>query len=268
MNKKGQAGFIVLIVVLILAIIIASLSIYTIQAGQRGVILTWGEPSKIAVEEGLHFKIPVAQKVIKMDIKTQKYEIPASAASKDLQVVSAVIAVNYHLVGESVPSLYKEIGLDYQTKIISPAVQEVVKSATAKFTAEQLITQRSFVKDDIEMALRDRLQSRFIQVESISIVNFDFSASFNNAIEQKVTAEQDALKSKNVLEQKKYEAEQILVTAQAQAESIRIQAESINQQGGEDYVNLKSIEKWDGKLPIMVMGNGATPFIDVSKITE
>lgn len=260
--------YLFLMIILGIIAIMAFSSFYTVQAGQRAVILTWGEPSQFAVSEGLHFKYPIAQEVIKIDVKTQKYETPASAASKDLQVVSTIIAVNYHLVPESTPNLYKDIGLDYEAKVIQPVVQEVVKSATAQFTAEELITKRALVKEEIESQLKERLQNRYMQVETISITNFDFSSSFNAAIEAKVTAEQNALQAKNVLEQRKYEAEQVEVTAKAQAEAIRIQAEAITQQGGKDYVQLKAIEKWNGNLPTITMGGSSTPFIDVSSILK
>ena len=244
------------------------MSFYTISAGERGVLLTFGKPNMEAVSEGLHFKIPLAQTIKKMDVKTQKYEADASAASRDLQIVSTNIAVNYHLIPDSVPVVYKEIGLSYQDRIIQPAVQEVVKASTAKFTAEELITRRAEVKEDIKRLLKERLQERNLIVEEISITNFDFSESFNEAIEAKVTAEQNALQAKNKLEQIKYEAEQTVEKAKAEAESLRLQRQEITP----DLVKLRqievqrtAIEKWDGKLP-QVTG-GAIPFIDLTNLS-
>lgn len=237
-------------------------SFYTIPAGERGVLLTFGKPTIEAQQEGLHFKVPLAQKIIKMDVKTQKYETDASAASKDLQVVSTKIAVNYHLVESTVPTLYKDIGINYQDRIIQPAVQEVVKASTAQFTAEELITRRPEVKQNIKQLLIDRMESRGIIIEDISITNFDFSENFNSAIEAKVTAEQKAFEAKNKLEQVKYEAEQRITQSQAEAEAIRIQAQAIQAQGGEEYVQLQAISKWDGILPVYT--SGAIPFIDVT----
>jgi regulator of protease activity HflC (stomatin/prohibitin superfamily) len=203
------------------------------------------------------------QKAIKMDIKTQKYEADASAASKDLQVVSTKIAVNYRLSPESTPNLYQTVGLDYQNRIIQPAVQEVVKSATAKFTAEELITKRPEVKEEIEKLLKERLFGRNIIVEEISITNFDFSTSFNSAIEDKVTAEQNALAAKNKLEQIKYEAEQAVTAAKGQADSQALLAVSVNQDTLE-YQRLlnerAAIDKWNGQLPSIT--GGVTPFVN------
>lgn len=234
-------------------------TMYIIGAGERGVLLTFGKPSEMAVGEGLHFKVPFAQKIIKMDIKTQKYEAAASAASSDLQIVTSNIATNYHLESSAVPSIYREIGLDYQARIIQPMEQEVVKSITAKYTAEELITRREEVRVEIKNHLYERLSPRGILVEEVSITNFDFSPSFNEAIEAKVTAEQNALAAKNKLEQVRYEAEQRLTVARAEAEAIRIQAEAITSQGGAEYVQLQAIQKWNGILP-QFTGSGI-PFI-------
>jgi len=262
MNKKaeGEASVVLGFVALVVIFILALGSFYVISAGERGIILTWGKPSDIPASEGLHFKYPVAQNVVKMDIKTQKYEAAASAASKDLQVVSTNIAVNYHLVAERTPILYQEIGIAYQDRIIQPAVQEVVKAATAKFTAEELITRRAEVKEDIKALLKERLQGRDIIVEDISITDFDFSESFNAAIESKVTAEQNALQAKNKLSQIEYEAKQTITKAEAEAESIRIQSLALRE--NKDILQLRAIEKWDGILPKVTAG--ATPFIDIT----
>lgn len=108
------------------------------------------------------------------------------------------------------------------------------------------------------------MQSTGIIISGMNITNLEFSPSFNTAIEAKVTAEQNALAQKNKLEQVKYEAQQTIEKAKAEAESIKIQAESVNSQGGADYVKLKAIEKWNGVLPQYQLGN-ATPIIDISK---
>jgi len=236
-------------------------SFYIIHAGERGVLLNWGNPDMIPKSEGLHFKMPIKQSIIKMDIKTQKYEADASAASKDLQIVTSKVVTNYHLTSESVPILYKEIGIDYQTRIIQPFEQEVVKSITAKFTAEELVTKREEVRLEIKQALHDRLIERGIVVEEVSIVNFDFSPEFNKAIEAKVTAAQNALAAENKLKQVEFEAQQRVTQAKGEAEAIKIQIESIQQKGGEQYVQLQAIGKWNGQLP-QVTG-GAMPFINL-----
>ena len=236
---------------------------YTVPAGSRAIILTFGKPDLSAKSEGLHVKIPFVQSRIILDVQTQKYSARADAASTDLQVVSTEVTINYRLDPEAAPTVYRDLGVDYSDKIIQPVNQEVVKACVAKHKAEELITQREMVKQEIDSMLRLRLAERHIQVEAVSITHFDFSPTFNAAIEAKVTAEQNALAAKNKLEQVKYEAEQSIAKAKGEAEAIRIQAEAIMSQGGKDYVSLKAVEKWDGKLPIYT--GGAMPFVDVTK---
>ncbi|HRH93883.1 MAG TPA: prohibitin family protein [Candidatus Peribacteria bacterium] len=228
-----------------------------IGAGERGVVLNFGAYNGAVMTPGLHLRIPVIQNVVRYNVQTQKDEVDASAASKDLQEVTAKIAVNYHIEPDRVGDLHKNIGDEYRSRVVDPAIQEAIKAATAQYTAEELITKRVAVKDAMKNTLTERLGREYITVEEVSIVNFSFSQSFNASIEAKVTAEQDALAAKNKLEQVKYEAQQQIETAKAQAESIKIQASAINAQGGADYVKLQAIQKWDGKLPVYMMGGDA-----------
>jgi regulator of protease activity HflC (stomatin/prohibitin superfamily) len=239
-------------------------SFYTVSAGERGVILTFGKPNMQSQGEGLHFKVPIIQHVIIMDVKTQKYVVEkASAASKDLQTVTTDVTINYVLNPEEVPNIYTTIGKTYQDKVITPAVLEIVKAATAQYTAEELITKRPEVKEKIDTALRERLRQFGITVQAVSITNFDFSPSFNAAIEAKVTAEQNALAAKNKLEQVKYEAQQRIEQSQGEAKAIEIQASAIKSQGGSEYVQLQAINRWNGMMPQVVTSGGALPFINI-----
>ena len=250
------------IVVAVIVLIIIFGSFVIVGAGERGVVVTLGKVSDRVLSEGLHLKIPLIQKIEKLDVKTQKEQVDASAASKDLQTVTAKVALNYHLDAEKVNRLWQSIGSEYKTRIIDPAIQEAVKAVTAKYTAEELITLRAQVKEDAKLALAERLPREFIIVDELSIVDFDFSQSFNDAIEAKVTAEQNALAAKNKLEQIKYEAEQRVTQAKGEAEAIRIQAQAIQQQGGAAYVNLKAVEKWNGTLPTYMLGD-TVPFVNL-----
>ena len=269
-NETGVLGWVKKIIFwsvigAVLVFVISLNPFMVISAGEKGVVLNWGAVSGKVLDEGLQFRMPFQQKIIILDVKIQKEEIVAGAASKDLQVVNAKIALNYHLDPINVNLLIKGIGTDYKVRIIDPAIQEAVKAATAKYTAEELITKRPLVKEDIKSLLFARLAKEFIMVDEISITDFDFSKSFNQAIEAKVTAEQEALEAKNTLEKVKMEAEQRIAQATAEAQAIRIQAESISKQGGESYVQLKAIEKWDGKLPVQMIPNATVPFLDINQ---
>lgn len=251
---KGFINGFLLPLIVVLLVICGFNSWFVVEPGYNWFTVTLGKVNSTVYTDGLHFKTPFITKSVKYNIQTQKLDTTADASSKDLQTVWAVIAVNYKYKESEVVNLYKNVGKEDKVadKIIQPAVQEVFKSVVAKYSAEQLITDRSKVSKDIEDTLNKRLEDYGIQIQLFNIVNFDFSKSFNDAIEAKVTAEQNALAEKNKLEQVKYEAEQKVVAAEAQAKAIEIQAKAIQNQWGAEYVNLKWIEKWDGKLPVTV----------------
>ena len=233
----------------------------TIGAGERGVLLQFGAVKDKVFGEGLYFKIPFVQSVVKMDVKIQKDEIPASASSKDLQVVTSKIALNYHLDPKAVNKIWQEVGKNYNTRIIAPSIQEGVKAVTARFTAEELITKREEVKEQIKSNLTSRLLEHAILVDEFNIIDFEFSAAFNEAIEAKVKAEQLKLKADRDLERIKIEKEQMIAAAQGKAEAIRIEAQALIQ--NPKVVELRWIEKWDGKVP--TYWGGATPFIGINQ---
>lgn len=254
---KKTVKKIIIGVVIFIVIVLFFNSLTIVRAGQRGVVLTWGAVSDTIFDEGLHFKIPIAQRVQKIDVRIQKDEVPAAAASKDLQVVTSTIALNYHLDPNQVNKIWQEVGKDYNSRIIAPSIQEAVKATTAKFTAEELITKREEVKEAIKLSLAERLIVRGIIVDEFNIVDFDFSRAFNEAIEMKVTAEQLKLKADRDLERIEIEKEQRITEAQGKAEAIRIEASALKV--NPQVVELRWIEKWNGQVPVY-WGN-ATPFI-------
>lgn len=257
MNKLIGAG-----VVVFLVIIIGALSFGTIATGHIGVETRFGRV--VATKyPGSYFIIPFVENVTTMDTQTQKDQVEATAASNDLQQTTATVAVNYHVEQADAATIYSNIGADYADRIIAPAIQESVKSVTANYTAEQLITKRETVRDAILGLLTTKLQVYGIQTDSLNIVNFAFSDTFNAAIEAKVTAQQNALAAQNKLQQVQFEAQQTIATAQATAEAQRISSAALAAQGGADYVQLKAIEKWDGHLPTQMIPGSSVPFLNL-----
>lgn len=188
----------------------------TIPAGERGVVVRFNAVTGTILKEGLQTKSPI-DKVIKINVQTQLYEVPAASASKDLQDVETTVAINYKLDPARVAEIYKTLGLDYIAKIAPPAVQETVKAITAKYNAEDMILKRESVKTDIESALTSRLAERGIITEIVNITNFEFSEEFTKAIEAKVVAVQRVLEAQNKLEQIKVEALQAKAAAEGRA---------------------------------------------------
>ena len=237
-----------------------------VPAGTRGVMTTFGKVSLEVLEEGIHFRIPIAQRVHLVDVQVQKGEGQGDAASMDLQTIHTTVALNYHIDPNEVVRVFREIGLDVGSRIVVPAVQESVKAATATYTAEQLISKRPEVKEKIRSHLAERLHKFGLVVDEFSITNFDFSKSFNESIEAKATAEQLRMKAERDLARIKIEAEQKVASARAEAESLALQKAQIST----DLIRLRetenqreAIKKWDGKLPTMVTG-GSMPFINIT----
>jgi len=236
----------------------------TIGAGERGVLLRWDAVTGKTMGEGLYMRIPVADRVITMDVKVLKEQIEATAASKDLQSVNSIVALNFHLDPNKVTQIYQEVGVEYKSRLIDPALQESVKASTAKYTAEELITKREMVREDVKNIINEKLGPRGIIIDDFNIVNFNFSESFNEAIEAKVTAEQSALAAKNKLEQIKFEADQQIAEARGKAEAMRVESEALKT--NPQVLQLRALEKWDGVLPKVM--SGAVPFIDVKSLTS
>lgn len=253
----------------VIAVVLLFFSVTTVGAGHRGVLLQLGEVKPKVLDEGLHFLIPFIQTVQPIEVRVQKEESSQTAASKDLQTVTATVAVNYSVDPTSVNKLYQEIGMDYKGRIIDPAIAEALKAVTAQYTAEELISKRPEVSAKVKEMLEDKLTKYFMKLEEINIKEFAFSEEFNKAIEQKQTAEQNALKASRDLERIKIEAEQQITQAQAEAESLRLKKAEVTPeliQLKEIEVQEKALQKWDGKLPAVT--GGATPFIDVNGLTE
>ncbi len=269
-KAKGIVGGI--IVLIIIGVIVGS-AVSIVDAGFRGVLLHWNavELNQPPLEEGLHFIVPFQDSVVPIEVRTLKYTKSTTSASQDLQTVSTEITVNYKPEPNSVHYLYKEVGLDYENRIIQPTVEEVVKQVTANYDAEELITKRPQVKQDIEAEIGNRLASFNISTDTVSITDFQFSPLFAQAIEAKVEAEQRALQAENDLrrievEARQFEAQAVgiaqanIAEAQGEAEAINI----INQALANNpyYLEWLKTQAWDGKLPLVV-GEGGTPFIQI-----
>lgn len=239
----------IIVVILILG------SFFVVPAGHSGVIFNTFTGIKDNIyDEGLHLKLPFFEKPYRFEVRTRVYNDDAAAASKDLQIVSTRVALNYHIDKGKVSALFKNIGPDYELRIIDPSIQEVVKAITAKHIAEELITKREIVKEEIKAALKERLTKSYILLDDLSITNFDFSAEFNHAIEAKVTAEQNALKEQNNLKVVQYQAQQKIEQSKGEAEAIRIVNEQLLK--SPKYIDYLTIQKWDGKMPL-ALGSGS-----------
>lgn len=269
------------IVLVIFALVLLSRLVYTVPAGGEGVLFDpfRGGVQSGTMSEGIHIIMPWTYVQV-FEVRTVKFEAHASAASKDLQVVNTQVALNYHVEKGAGDWLFKNVGVNYEERIIVPAIQESVKATTAKYNAAQLIENRYEVKEKIQEELTARLAPYHITVETISITNFDFSPEFNQAIEAKQVAQQNAERAEYELQKVQVEAQQNVARAEANAQAailsaegdanatrIRASADAYAIQVKRDQLNptiiqYSAIMAWDGKLPAVT--SSYLPFLDIS----
>jgi regulator of protease activity HflC (stomatin/prohibitin superfamily) len=235
-----------------------------VPAGHVGVQITLGEVNQAVLNEGAQLVNPISN-IKHVDVRLARANLNnASAGTKDIQQVHTDIVINYRMSPAKVPHIYKEFGLDVDTKVLGPAINESFKSAVGHYTSEELITKRDAVNADIMARQGEKLAPFNIVVNNVSLVNFGFSKAYQEAIEQKVIATQAKLRADQDYERIQVEAKSRIAQAKGEAEAIAIQASAIQHQGGAAYVQLQAIEKWNGKLPDTVLGNNI-PFINVGK---
>jgi regulator of protease activity HflC (stomatin/prohibitin superfamily) len=262
MLNHRTLAYIGAVVAFVVCILFESFTI--VSPGHVGVQTTMGNVNPVALQAGVNFVNPISS-VRNVEVRVKRADLTgASASTKDLQQVHTDIVVQYRMSPEKVPYIYSQFGLNVDDKILGPGVNEAFKAVTAHYNSEELITKRDQVSQEILAHVKEKVAPFDIDVQGISLVNFGFSADYQKAIEAKVIATQSKLKAEQDLDRIKVEAQQAIAKAEGEAKAIAIQSQAIQTNGGENYVKLKAIEKWDGKMP-NVMGAGPTPFINVGK---
>ncbi|BAQ65733.1 prohibitin family protein [Geminocystis sp. NIES-3709] len=237
--------------VFLLLILLILLNPFTIiNAGERGVLMRFGEVQKLILGEGIHFLIPFINTVEKLTVRIQKQDITTEASTRDLQEVFNKISLNWHLNSNKVNLIFQQIGTEKNIiqSIINPAVEEIVKSVLAKYTAEEIIIKREELKREIDTLLIQRLDKYFLQVDDISLVHIDFSDRFTEAVEAKQIAEQEAKKAGFRVLKAQKDAEVNINLAKGEAEAHRILQESLTP----EILKRQTINKWNGNLPLIM----------------
>lgn len=252
---------ITLSVVALAVFILLCSSFTTIKTGEVGIRVRLGKVVNTKTNEGINFKIPFIETIERMNVKVQKVEVNANSSSKDLQVLDEVVAVNYRIDSKKAKSLYKNVGTGYREVVLEPAIQESIKAVTSRYTAEELITNRSEVSKKCMDELSKKVNKYGIIVSDFNITNFSFSQEFDKAIEEKQVAEQKVLTAKQELEREKIEAEKKIVAAEAEKKANELKQQSLT----DNIIREKFIEKWDGKLPTVMGGNN---MLDVSTLIK
>lgn len=261
--KKVFLGLVAGFSLFIASILFSSFTV--ISAGHTGVQITFGEVNMNPLSEGVHFVNPLSS-IKDVDVRLQKAKLDgASAGTKDLQQVHTDIVVQYRLSAAKVPHIYKEFGLNVDDKVLGPGINEAFKSVTGHYTSEELITKR----DEVSLAITEHLRTKMapfnIDVSGVSLVNFGFSVEYQKAIEAKVIATQAKLKAEQDLARIEVEAKSRVAQAEGEAKAISIQAQAIQSNGGQNYVQLQWIEKWNGQLPSTVLNGSNGMMLNMGK---
>lgn len=248
-NKRSLPNYQVLILFFLITLILLN-PFVIIEAGKRGVLMQFGQVQEKILDEGLHLIIPIINTVEKLTVRIQKQEISAEASSKDLQEVFTDVALNWHIIPEEVNQLFQKLGNEKQVidRIINPAVEEVLKAVMAKYTAEEIITEREEVKAQVDNFLIIRLSNYHIKVDDLSLVHVYFSERFMEAVEGKQIAEQEAKKAGFAVIKAQKDAEIMVNLARGEAEAELL----IKQNLTPEILKKQAIEKWNGSLPIVV----------------
>lgn len=243
----------------VIAVLVSGCSI--VGPGERGVRISLGSVSERPKEPGAYFWFPVVVGMAKMNVQTQKTDIETSSASKDMQEILATIAVNWSLAPEDVVRVYQEAGDedDIRRKILMPAIQEAMKSATAQRTAEECLTKRIELKNNIDEALAIRLTKYGIKMHDVSIIDLKFSKEFTEAIERKQIAEQDAKQAEYVAMKATQEAKAEVERAKGQNEAQRL----LQSTTSSAILQKAAIDKWNGVLPVYMSGSAPMPFLNL-----
>lgn len=253
-----KTAVISILVAILLALVISTNTI--VNAGERGVRVTLGNVSPKALPEGVYFKIPVIQQIVKYDVKTQKANIVTEVYTKDIQQARINYVLNYNLDPAYAPTMHKTVGKDYYANVISPIVEGVLKDVVGKWIANDLISNREAATREIIANLQKEFTTRGVQVTSFNLVTIKYAPEFEKAVEDKVRAQQKALEAKNKTVQVEEEAKQKLLSAEAEAKSMSIRANALTK--NKALTEYEAVKKWDGKLPQYMMGS-SVPFVNL-----
>ena len=235
-----------------------------VDEGFRGIQTRWGKVEGQPLEPGIHFYNPISRDIFEMEVREQKIEADTQCFTKDTQTVTVAFAVTYYPDQSKIGDMYSQFGKKWQEKVIMPAVLGSIKDAIGGYIADDLVSKREAVKIAAQKEIVDALATRDVVVTRLDIINLDFEDAFESAVESKVVAIQRALESKNKTVEVEEQAKQKVLDAEAEAKSMRIRSDALSR--NKSLVEYEAVQKWDGKLPEIIMGQGSTPFIDLRNI--
>jgi len=261
--NRDNGSLVLAVVILLIIFILACNPVAIVGVGERGVKVTLGGIiSPQSYSEGVHFIFPGVQKIRAMNVKTQKIKEITEVYTKDIQQAKIEYVVNFNLMPQHVHEMYRKVGMNYSDTILMPAIEGTIKDVIGKWNAQDLVANREKATNEILVKLQNQLKDNYINITAFQMTAINYTDVFERAIEEKVRAEQEALKAKNKTVQIEEEAKQKLISAEAEAKSMKIRATALTQ--NKALVEYEAVQKWDGKMPQYMMGN-TVPFLNIAK---
>jgi regulator of protease activity HflC (stomatin/prohibitin superfamily) len=249
-------------IVAIIALSVAGCGIKVVDTGHRGIKTRFGEVVSESLPEGIYFFNPVTSAIVEIDTRVQRQDGETDTYTRDVQQAAIKYTLNYRLQQNAAHLMYRDIGRDWEQKLIPQVVLGTLKEVVGKWDAVDLISNRDKAASTAFDAIRENLSERNVEISRFEITDIAFTREFENSVEQKVIAQQKAIEEQNRTKQIEEQARQKVLSAEAEAKSIQIRAQALERNA--KLVEWEAVQKWNGVLPQYMLGNGATPFINLN----
>jgi len=254
--------WLVIVVIAIVVVSFAGCGIKVVDTGQRGIETRFGKVVSESLPEGLYFYNPLTSNIVEMDTRVQRTDSETDTYTRDVQQAAIKYTLNYRLQQNAAHIMYKDIGRDWEMKLIPQVVLGTLKEVVGKWDAVDLIANRDKAGNTAFEAIRANLAERNVEVSRFEITDIAYTHEFENSVEQKVIAQQKAIEEQNRTKQIEEQARQKVLSAEAEAKSMQIRAQALEQNA--KLVQWEAVQKWNGVLPQYMLGGGSVPFINLT----
>ncbi len=259
---KNILMWLVIAVIAIVVLSVAGCGIKVVDTGQRGIKTRFGEVVSESLPEGLYFFNPFTSQIVEIDTRVQRTDGETDTYTRDVQQAAIKYTLNYRLQQNAAHLMYKDIGRDWEQKLIPQVVLGTLKEVVGKWDAVDLISNRDKAANTAYDQIRTNLAERNVEVSRFEITDLSYTKEFENSVEQKVIDQQRAIEEQNRTRQIEEQARQKVLSAEAEAKSMQIRAQALEQNA--KLVQWEAVQKWNGVLPQYMLGSGTTPFINLT----
>ena len=259
---KKILGWAVVIIIAIVVVSVAGCGIKVVDTGQRGIKTRFGEVVSQSLPEGIYFFNPITSNIVEMETRLQRFDGETASYTRDVQQADIKYTLNYRLQQNAAHLVYRDVGREWENRLIPQVVLGTLKEVVGKWDAVDLISNRDKAATTAFEAIRTILAERNVEVARFEITDISYTAEFETSVEQKVIAQQKAIEEQNRTKQIEEQARQKVLSAEAEAKSIQIRAQALERNA--KLVEWEAVQKWNGVLPQYMLGGAATPFINLN----